>query len=241
MLSFPFFALAHSRKSSACEHLTLVSFTQQPSDLHSFNLLFTFFSRSEVSPKQRCSRPNSLSSVSCISSMPLGWLPRAPTNSGAAINSVRYDRARVSPRRRFRSFMFDRQSVQTVTVTHTVAPGQPSPNKGNAPPPPAVTTPPGKVNLNNGGTTSVVKNTNTSSNPAQTNTKNVNKNGNGGNNNTNTSTVGIKTGNVDVGVQTSSVNANPSSTNVSPPASTGTSDPNTSLSKRFLDRKTFPS
>ena len=46
VLSSPSFAFAHSRKSSTCEHLTLVSFTQHPSppsDLHSFNynLLFS--------------------------------------------------------------------------------------------------------------------------------------------------------------------------------------------------------
>lgn len=64
------------------------------------------------------------------------------------------------------------QSVRTVTVTKTIAPGQPSSSSrpANKPSssPPAVTSRPGNVNLGNGG--SVVKNTKTSSDVKNTKT-----------------------------------------------------------------------
>jgi len=110
------------------------------------------------------------------------------------------------------------QSVRTVTVTRTVAPGQQSPSSQPAKsPPPLVTTRPGNVNLDNGGikTSSVIKNTKTSSVVKSTHTSSVkthtDKNGNTNTKNTNTNTKNVNTNTKSVNTNTKNVNTKTSS------------------------------
>jgi hypothetical protein len=113
------------------------------------------------------------------------------------------------------------QSVRTVTITQTVAPGKPSSVSRSAnSPPPVLTTRPGNVNLGNGATnlvkntktSSVVKNTKTSSAIKNTKTSSAIKNTKKSSviKNTKTSSVvkNTKTSSVVKNTKTSSIKAN---------------------------------
>ena len=100
VLSFTLvFALAHSRKGCASEHLTLVSFIQRSSPqsdpiLSSLHLLFSsefFYQPEPTTPgSPRCYRLDFWLSVPCTYSMPPVWSLRClATSSEAGANPVR--------------------------------------------------------------------------------------------------------------------------------------------------------